>query len=41
MPVDTDVFKAHFGNDYFVSVLTRCGDHFTKENLETLLVLPN
>lgn len=41
MLVKTDEFKAHFGNDYFVGVLTRCDDHFTKENLETLRVLSN
>lgn len=41
MLVKTDEFKAHFGNDYFVGVLTRCGDHFTKENLETLRALSN
>lgn len=41
MLVKTDEFKAHFGNDYFVGVLTQCGDHFTKENLETLRALSN
>lgn len=41
MLVKTDEFKAHFGNDYFVGVLTRCDDHFTKENLETLRALSN
>ena len=41
MLVKTDEFKAHFGNDYFVGVLTKCDDHFTKENLETLRALSN
>lgn len=41
MLVKTDEFKAHFGNDYFVGVLTTCGNHFTKENLETLRALSN
>lgn len=41
MLVKTDEFKAHFGNDYFVGVLTECDNHFTKENLETLRALSN
>lgn len=41
MLVKTDEFKAHFGNDYFVGVLTECDDHFTKNNLETLRALSN
>ena len=30
MLVKTEEFKAHFGNDYFVGVLTDCDDHFTR-----------
>lgn len=41
MLVKTDEFKSHFGNDYFVGVLTKCDNHFTKENLETLRLLSN
>lgn len=41
MLVKTDEFKAHFGNDYFVGVLTKCDNHFTKENLNTLRALSN
>lgn len=41
MLVKTDEFKSHFGNDYFVGVLTQCDDHFTPENLETLRALSN
>ena len=41
MLVKTDEFKAHFGNDYFVGVLTQCDDHFTSKNLETLRALSN
>lgn len=41
MLVKTDEFKAHFGNDYFVGVLTECDNHFTKKNLETLRALSN
>lgn len=41
MLVKTDEFKSHFGNDYFVGVLTRCDDHFTKDALETLRALSN
>lgn len=41
MLVKTDEFKAHFGNDYFVGVLTKCDNHFTKKNLETLRALSN
>ena len=36
MLVKTNDFKATFGNDYFVGVLTECDDHFTKENLTLL-----
>lgn len=41
MLVKTDEFKAQFGNDYFVGVLTECDNHFTKRNLETLRALSN
>lgn len=41
MLVKTDEFKAHFGNDYFVGVLTECDNHFTTQNLETLRDLSN
>lgn len=41
MLVKTDEFKAHFGNDYFVGVLTECDNHFMKKNLETLRALSN
>ena len=41
MLVKTEEFKAHFGNDYFVGVLTDCDDHFTKENLALLRELGN
>ena len=41
MLVKTEEFKAHFGNDYFVGVLTDCDDHFTKENLTLLRELGN
>ena len=41
MLVKTEEFKSHFGNDYYVGVLTRCDDHFTKENLTTLRALSN
>lgn len=41
MLVKTDEFKAHFGNDYFVGVLTECDNHFTTQNLETLRALSN
>lgn len=41
MLVQTDEFKAHFGNDYFVGVLTECDNHFTSENLKTLRALSN
>ncbi|MBR3097843.1 MAG: hypothetical protein IKH17_08190, partial [Bacteroidales bacterium] len=33
MLVKTNEFKANFGNDYFIGILTECEDHFTKENL--------
>lgn len=36
MLVKTDEFKAHFGNDYFVGVLTECDNIFTKKNLTLL-----
>ena len=38
MLVMTDEFKSHFGNDYYVGVLTQCDNHFTKENLTTLRI---
>ena len=41
MLVMTDEFKSHFGNDYYVGVLTQCDDHFTQENLVTLRQLSN
>ena len=39
MLVKTEEFKSHFGNDYYVGVLTRCDNHFTKKNLTTLRAL--
>lgn len=41
MLVKTEEFKAHFGNDYFVGILTDCDDHFTRENLTLLRELGN
>ena len=41
MLVMTDEFKSHFGNDYYVGVLTQCDNHFTKENLTMLRALSN
>jgi len=41
MLVKTDEFKAHFGNDYFVGILTECDNIFTKENLTLLRELGN
>ena len=41
MLVKTDEFKAHFGNDYFIGVLTECDNIFTKENLTLLRELSN
>lgn len=41
MLVKTDEFKAHFGNDYFVGVLTECDNIFTKQNLTLLRELSN
>ena len=41
MLIKTNEFKAHFGNDYFVGILTQCDDHFRKESLETLRALSN
>ncbi|MCR4816000.1 MAG: MMPL family transporter [Bacteroidales bacterium] len=41
MLVKTEEFKSHFGNDYYVGVLTQCDDHFTKEHLTTLRALTN
>ncbi len=41
MLIKTEEFKAHFGNDYYVGVLTRTDNHFTKESLETLRALSN
>ena len=41
MLVKTEEFKSHFGNDYYVGVLTHCDNHFTKENLSTLRALSN
>jgi len=39
MLVKTEEFKSHFGNDYYVGVLTHCDNHFTKKNLTTLRAL--
>ena len=33
MLVKTEEFKSHFGNDYYIGVLTQCDNHFTKKNL--------
>lgn len=41
MLVKTEEFKSHFGNDYYVGVLTQCDNHFTKENLTKLRALSN
>lgn len=41
MLVKTDEFKAHFGNDNFVGVLTECDNHFTSKNLEALRTFSN
>ena len=41
MLVKTEEFKSHFGNDYYVGVLTHCDNHFTKKNLTTLRALSN
>lgn len=41
MLVKTEEFKSHFGNDYYVGVLTQCDNHFTKQNLSTLRALSN
>ena len=41
MLVKTDEFKSHFGNDYYVGILTQCDNHFTKQNLTTLRALSN
>ena len=41
MLVMTDEFKSHFGNDYYVGVLTQCDNHFTQESLATLRALSN
>ena len=41
MLVKTEEFKSHFGNDYYVGVLTQCDNHFTKKNLTTLRALSN
>lgn len=41
MLIKTDEFKAHFGNDYFIGVLTECDNHFTPEALTTLRKLSN
>ena len=41
MLVKTEEFKSHFGNDYYVGVLTQCENHFTKANLTTLRALSN
>lgn len=36
MLVKTNEFKANFGNDYFIGILTECDDHFTKEKYASL-----
>lgn len=41
MLIKTDEFKAHFGNDYFIGVLTECDNHFTPEALSSLRALSN
>ena len=41
MLVKTEEFKSHFGNDYYVGVLTKCDNHFTKEHLTMLRALSN
>lgn len=41
MLIKTDEFKSHFGNDYFIGVLTECDNHFTTESLSTLRKLSN
>lgn len=41
MLVKTEEFKEHFGNDYFVGILTKCDNHFTQQNLTTLRSLCN
>lgn len=41
MLIKTDEFKSHFGNDYFIGVLTECDNHFTTESLTTLRELSN
>ena len=41
MLVKTEEFKSHFGNDYYVGVLTQCDNHFTQEHLTTLRQLSN
>lgn len=41
MLVQTDDFKAIFGNDNFAAVLTTCDNTFTKENLELIRRLSN
>jgi len=41
MLIKTDEFKSHFGNDYFIGVLTECDNHFTTESLTTLRQLSN
>ena len=41
MLVKPEAFKSHFGNDYYVGVLTQCDNHFTKEHLTTLRALSN
>ena len=33
MLVKTNEFKAQFGNDYFVGILTTCDNHFTHDKL--------
>ncbi|MBP7460495.1 MAG: MMPL family transporter [Candidatus Delongbacteria bacterium] len=39
--IQTDEFKAIFGNDNFVAVLTRCDDSFSRQSLELIRELSN
>lgn len=41
MLVKTNEFKAQFGNDYYIGVLTECDNHFTQRNLTLLRQLSN
>ncbi len=39
--LQTDKFKAIFGNDYYAAVLTECDNSFTQENLALIRALSN